>query len=144
MENKHVSARIGFSQGVYPDGWTGPESYIEFLNCAAARVFYFVPNNPSELDQKTVHFFDGVSSGKTVAKRGEFHVIEAKRNPHGIVALQLYCNELESTSNGDSRPLGVLITRIELDGVQADIQFSSTDARQISVFDLHRDYRVIA
>ena len=105
MENKDVQARIGFSHGLYPDGWTGPESYIEFLNCATVKVFYFIPNSPNDLEQKTVHFFDGESSGKSVARRGEFHVIEAKRNPHGIVALQIYCSELESTSNGDSRPL---------------------------------------
>ena len=144
MIDEPARCEFGYSHGVYSDGWTGSEAYIELPGCAEAQVHFFLPRNPDALPSKTLTIFDGKSCHVLIIERGGFGILDLKAHRYGLVAFQLYCDQVEPVTEADARSLGVLVSLIQSGSAKIAVSSRPDVARIIPAQDFHPDYRAVA
>ena len=135
------SIMLTYSTGLYEDGWSQPDCYLEIETATTVDLGFYLPRLTSGgPDEKLVVVCDGSRTVALLMKRGAISRLTIAPRSMGLASVQIYVAEPEPTVASDKRVRGVLLNISAADGSHLMVVNRSYKARQIQPSDLHHGY----
>ena len=135
---------ITHARGLYTDGWTGLDTYLEVSGEAGTVILLYLPADENALSEtKTVILCDGTTTRAVQLMRGTPVNIGLERTTEEIQPLQVYVLEAEPAFD-DERVLGVLLRLFDPKGQPIIWTDTADQPRRVAPSALHSDYAFAA